>query len=73
MKQRSLTKIQLTVLTMKLAGNSNYAISRVLGIHPDTVSNKYSDIRRGMAKGAYNNLPNELNINGDLFSGVNDE
>jgi len=67
MKQRPLTKIQLTVLTMKLAGDSNDQISHVLSIHPATVSNKYSAIRRGIAKGAYNNLPNELNINGDLF------
>lgn len=71
MKQRPLTKIQLTVLTMKLAGNGNYAISQVVGIHPDTVSNKWTAIQKGIAKGAYNNLPDTLNSTGDLFSEVN--
>lgn len=66
-KQRPLTKIQMTVLRLKLLGNDNYKIAQVLGIHPDTVSHKYSDIRKGIAKGAYNNLPPEVNLNGDLF------
>ena len=67
MKQRALTDIQLTVIMMKIHGNNNYAISQVLGIHPDTVSCKWSAINRGIAKGAYNNLPKHLNASGDLF------
>ncbi len=66
-KQRSLTDIQLTVLTLKNAGNSNYVISQVLGLHPNTVSKKYADIRKGIAKGSYNNLPENINPNGSLF------
>lgn len=66
MKQRPLTSIQLTVLTMKMAGENKYAISQFLGIHPDTVSLKYRAILRGIQKGAYNNLP-KLNATGDLF------
>lgn len=70
-KQRPLTDIQLTVLRMKLDGNSNDQISAVLGIHPATVSNKYSDLKRGIAKGAYNNLPSDMRSTGDLFEGCN--
>lgn len=69
-KQRPLTDIQLTVLKMKLEGKTNYQISAVLGIHPDTVSCKYSDLKRGIAKGAYNNLPIEMRSTGDLFEGI---
>lgn len=68
MKQRPLTRIQLTVIMMKMHGNNNYAISQVLGIHPDTVSNKWTAIQRGIAKGAYNNLPDHLSDSGDLFA-----
>jgi DNA-binding CsgD family transcriptional regulator len=67
MKQRPLTDIQLTVLTLKQLGNTNYAISQVLGCHPDTVSNKWTAIKRGIAKGAYNNVPGNLNTTQDLF------
>lgn len=68
MKQRLLTEIQLTVLTMKLAGNSYFEISQVLHIHPATVSGKYAAIRRGISKDAYSNVPDVQNVNGDLFS-----
>ena len=67
MKQRALTNIQLTVLTMRMVGRSNYTISAVLGVHPDTVSCKWRAIQKGIAKGAYNNLPESLNATGDLF------
>lgn len=67
MKQRALTDIQLTVLKMHFNGRSNLEIAAVIGVHPATVSCKLRDIRKGMAKGAYHNLPQELNLNGDLF------
>lgn len=67
-KQRPLTEIQLTVLNLKLDGATNDYISQVLGIHPATVSCKYSDIKRGIAKGAYNNLPERINHQGSLFT-----
>jgi hypothetical protein len=72
-KQRPLTDIQLTVLKMKLDGKTNYQISDVLGIHPATVSCKYSDLKRGIAKGAYNNLPSEMRSTGDLFQGLSND
>lgn len=68
MKQRPLTQKQLTVLSMKMAGHTNAAISAVIGVHPDTVSNKYSAIVKGIDKGAYNNLPDTLRLSGDLFN-----
>lgn len=67
MKQRNLTDIQIIVLMMKLQGNNNYSISQVLGIHPATVSCKWTAIKKGIAKGAYNNLPEHLNASHDLF------
>lgn len=68
MKQRPLTDIQLTVIRMKHDGRSNAAIAAALSIHPATVSCKWRDIRKGIAKGAYNNLPDDLCVTGDLFS-----
>jgi transcriptional regulator len=65
-KQRPLTQIQLTVLTLKLDGATNQSIAEILGIHPATVSCKYSDIKRGIAKGAYNNLPENLSYQQSL-------
>lgn len=67
MKQRALTHTQLTVIQMRMAGNNNSSIAAVIGVHPDTVSNKYCDILKGIAKGAYNNLPMEMRVTGDLF------
>lgn len=52
---------------MRLNGKSNNEIASKLGIHPATVNNKYTDIMRGMKKGAYNNLPTEYSATGDLF------
>lgn len=68
MKQRALTEIQLMVLTMHMVGKSNIEIGEVISVHPATVSCKLRDIRKGMAKGAYNNLPPEINGTLDLFS-----
>lgn len=68
MKQRALTDIQLTVLNLKRLGNTNYAISQVLGCHPDTVSNKWTAIKHGIEKGAYHNLPVDMRVSKDLFA-----
>ncbi|MGV3581879.1 MAG: LuxR C-terminal-related transcriptional regulator [Methylophilus sp.] len=66
-KQRQLTEIQLSVLTMRLNGKTTNEIASKLGIHPNTVSKKYRAMMRGIAKGAYSNLPAEFSATGDLF------
>ena len=66
-KQRNLTDIQLKVIEMKMSRNSNAQIAAVIGVHPDTVSCKWRDIQKGIAKGAYRNLPDHLSVTGDLF------
>jgi len=68
MKQRPLTETQLTVLNMKLNKHSNNEIAAALGIHPDTVSNKWTAIQSGIGKGAYNNIPGHVSFNLDLFN-----
>lgn len=68
MKQRPLTDIQLTVIRMRMEGKSNQAIGHTLSIHPATVSCKWRAIQKGIAKGAYNNLPDDLCTSKDLFS-----
>lgn len=55
MKQRQLTEIQLTVISMDREGRSDHEIAAKLGIHVGTVRLKRAAIRRGVAKNAYSN------------------
>jgi len=73
MKKRALTEMQLTVLNMKLNKHTNNEIASVLGIHPDTVSNKWTAIQLGIKKDAYNNVPGHVSFNMDLFESLNNE
>lgn len=66
-KQRPLTEVQLVVIHMKMAKKTNDEIAIAVGIHPATVSCKWRAIQKGIAKGAYNNLPTSMNFSGDLF------
>lgn len=66
MKQRPLTDIQRRLLEMDVAGATDAAIAAELGVHVKTVALKRAAIRKGIAKGAYNNLPS-IPASGDLF------
>lgn len=58
-KQRNLTDIQLRLIEMERQGFGDEAIGRDLGIHEGTVRAKRAAIKRGLAKEAYANYPDD--------------
>lgn len=71
MAQRDLTDKQRRLIEMDVAGATDAAIAEELGIHIKTVQIKRAAIRRGIAKGAYQNLP-AMPASGDLFESNGD-
>lgn len=68
-KQRPLTDKQRKLLELDAAGATDEVIAAELAIHPGTVRAKRAALRRGIAKGAYSDLP-AMPASGDLFSGA---
>jgi DNA-binding NarL/FixJ family response regulator len=58
-KQRPLTQAQLKLIQMEREGYGDDAIAQSLGVHVGTVRLKRAAIRRGLAKNAYSNYPED--------------